>query len=100
MGAPKRDDSVDINDAILKGLHEATDWGIRTTDAQMRGTGWSRWLGIHTGRPADRVVGRDLIGLFPELAASRLGRFYEQVLGGQAVVLSQRLHGHFISIER
>ncbi|MBY0521931.1 MAG: response regulator [Gemmataceae bacterium] len=98
MGQSIEGEPLALTEAILRGLHQVTDWGILTTDARMTITGWSRWLEINSGLRAEQVIGRNLLELFPELVTGRLEQCYRQALTGQTIVLSQRLHGHLIAL--
>ncbi|HEY9651706.1 MAG TPA: PAS domain S-box protein, partial [Coleofasciculaceae cyanobacterium] len=84
------------NEAILQGLDYLADQGIFTTDTQLTIRSWNHWLEIRTGLSANAVIGRNLLEIYPELLQRRFDRFYQQALNGQAVVLSQRLHGYLL----
>jgi len=87
------------NDAtVLQTLQQITNWGILTTDVDLTVTSANAWFQANTGRPADQIVGRNLLEVFPELAARKLDDRYRQVLTGGTVVLSQRLHGYLFSM--
>lgn len=82
---------------LARELDLVGDWGLLTTDAELRITGWNRWLELHSDRPASDVLGRPLLELFPELKTRNVERYYSQVLNGQTVVLSQRLHKNLLA---
>ena len=84
--------------ATLQWLDEHAGQGIFTTDSALRITSWNRWLVTHTGRPAEAVVGRPLLVVWPELEQSGLGQHYHDALAGQARVVSQGLHGHLLAM--
>ncbi|MGH9901582.1 MAG: ATP-binding response regulator [Pyrinomonadaceae bacterium] len=69
-----------------------------TTDAALDIRGWNQWMEDHSGRAAAEVVGRNLFEVYPELIERRLDRNYGWALAGQVRVLSQRLHGHLLSM--
>ncbi|MBX9680001.1 MAG: response regulator [Gemmataceae bacterium] len=83
---------------LVRELDAVGDWGLLTTDMDLRVTGWNRWLERHSGRPVSEIVGRPLLELFPDLSSRGFERYYSQALIGQTVVLSQRLHKHLIPI--
>jgi signal transduction histidine kinase/CheY-like chemotaxis protein len=87
-----------VNKELVRELDAVGDWGLVTTDLQLRVTSWNRWLERHSGRPAAEVVGRPLAELFPTLASRGLDRHYAQALLGQTIVLSQRLHKHVLPL--
>src|SRR4051794_1083191 len=84
--------------AFLEQLDSAGDWGLLATDRDLAVTGWNRWLEQRSGLPAGGVLGRPLFELFPDLKARRLDAYYDQALAGQTVLLSQRFHGHVLSL--
>ncbi len=79
-------------------LDSVGDWGVLTTDAGLAIVGWNRWLERHIGRPAGAFLGRPLFDVFPNLVARKLDRYYRQALGGQTVLLSQRLHKYLLPL--
>ena len=74
------------------------DWGVLTTDVNLTITGWNRWLERHIGRKAEAFRGKPLFDIFPNLLARRLDHCYQQALGGQTVLLSQRLHKYLLPL--
>jgi signal transduction histidine kinase len=79
-------------------LDTVGDWGILTTDAGLMITGWNHWLARHIGQPAEAFLGKPLFDVFPNLRARKLDRYYRQALGGQTVLLSQRLHKYLLPL--
>jgi signal transduction histidine kinase len=79
-------------------LDAVGDWGVLTTDAGLRITGWNRWLERHVGREADVFLGKLLFDVFPSLLARKLDHYYRQALDGQTVLLSQRLHRYLLPL--
>jgi PAS domain S-box-containing protein len=88
-----------VNDQIvLNSLQQITNWGILTTDAGLQVTGINAWFEANCGRPANEIVGRSLLEVFPEVVARSLDQRYRQVLTGSPAVLSQRLHGYLFAM--
>ncbi len=87
-----------LNAAVLHWMHDLAAQGIVTTDGELKVVEWNNWMEEHTGRRANEVIGQHLLELFPELIERRLDRHYKWALEGQVRVLSQALHGHFISM--
>jgi len=87
-----------LSAAVLHWMHDLAAQGILTTDDQLRVVGWNQWLEDRTEKRAAEVVGRNLFDVYPELIERRLDRHYRWALEGQIRVLSQRLHGHLISM--
>jgi signal transduction histidine kinase/ActR/RegA family two-component response regulator len=74
------------------------DWGVLTTDRDLAVTGWNRWLERSSDRPAASFIGRPLFDVFPNLVVRRLDQFYRQALGGQTILLAQRLHEYLLPL--
>jgi signal transduction histidine kinase/CheY-like chemotaxis protein len=89
---------MELNETALHDLGEIARWGVFSTDVDLLITGWSRWMELHSGVTAGQALGRNLIDLFPEVAARKTDRFYHQALAGQMVLMSQRLHGYIIPL--
>jgi PAS domain S-box-containing protein len=85
-----------LNAATLTWLNDLSAQGIFTTDTELRIRGWNRWLEQHSGHSAASVLGRSLLDVYPDLASRRLDQAYQQALGGQIVVLAQRLHRYLL----
>lgn len=83
---------------LVDELDAVGDWGLLTTDADLRIIGWNRWLEQRAGQPASAVLGRPLFERFPDLLTRKFDRYYRQALQGQTVILSQRLHGYTLSL--
>src|ERR1051325_6596849 len=87
-----------LNAAVLHWMHDLAAQGIVTTDGELDIVEWNHWMEEHTGKRAHDVIGNNLLDLFPELIERRLDRHYKWALEGQVQVLSQALHGYFISM--
>lgn len=85
-----------LNEAILHWVNDLSNQGILITDAELNIYSWNRWLEINSGQSASKVIGRNLLEIYPELVTRRLERFYHQALSGQVVILSQRLHDYLL----
>jgi PAS domain S-box-containing protein len=87
-----RDTSERISAAMLRWINEHGAQGIITTDAHLSITSWNHWLETHTSRKTEKVLGHNLLDLFPELSERKLDSYYRRALEGQSGVLSQKLH--------
>ncbi len=87
-----------LNAAVLHWMHGLAEQGIVLTDAELNVVEWNNWMEGHTGKRAQDVIGKNLLGLFPELTERRLDRHYKWALEGQVRVLSHALHGYLISM--
>ena len=85
-----------LDTALLRWMHDLAALGIMTTDHELNVVAWNEWLEQHTGIPAAKIIGNNLLELFPELVARRLDRQYKWALEGQVRVLSQALHDYLI----
>jgi signal transduction histidine kinase/ActR/RegA family two-component response regulator len=83
---------------MLRWLDELVNAGVFATDADLVVRSWNRWLALHTGRPADAVIGRKLLDVYPDLAGRGFERHYRAALGGEATVLSHRFHKFLLDI--
>jgi len=79
-------------------MHDLLDQGVLITDAELAVRGWNTWLSQRSGRSAADVLGRNLLELYPELAARQLDRVYREALAGRVQVLSQRLHRYLLPL--
>jgi PAS domain S-box-containing protein len=85
---------------VARWFDELSDSGIFTTDANLIIRSWNRWLEAQTGIPAAKAVGTGLYVLFPGLRDRGLDQYYQDALGGEVRVLSERLHRYLIPINR
>ena len=84
------------DNAVLRWVNDLAGQGIFMTDARLNIYSWNRWLEIHSGHSAKETIGRNLLEVYPELAARRLDRFYHQALNGQVAILSQSFHRYLL----
>lgn len=89
---------MQINDSLLANLEQLGNWGILTTDADLRIVGWNRWLEKHSGRAAGELVGQPLFNAFPDLVVRRLDHYFRQAQDGQSSILSQRFHNYVVPL--
>ncbi len=85
-----------LSAATLRWLNDLSAQGILVTDSELRICGWNRWLEQHSGYGAASVLGRPLFEVYPELVRRRFDQSYHQALGGQVLVLAQRLHRYLL----
>lgn len=87
------------NKAILQWFDELAGQGIFFTDAHLTITNWNSWLKIQTGLSSKKIVGRNLLDVFPDLVTRHIDQYYQQVLEGQVIFLSQMLHKYLLPIQ-
>lgn len=85
-----------ISRIIAQTLEASEVQGIFATDYELRVIAWNRWMECHSGLPAGKVLGKELLELFPSLRERRLVEQYQQVLAGQVKVLADRFHRYLI----
>src|SRR6186997_1176667 len=85
-----------FNAELVNELDVVGNWGLVTTDTELKITSWNAWLERSTGNPASAVLGCPLFDVFPEILRRKLDHYYHQALQGQTVVLSQALHKYVI----
>lgn len=85
-----------ISRVIAQTLEASEVQGIFATDYELRVIAWNRWMECHSGLPAGKVLGKELLELFPSLKERRLVEQYQQVLAGQVKVLADRFHRYLI----
>ncbi|GEM_PF-1453163 len=102
MKDEKNDSSKQNNksdkEITLRWLEEYATQGIITTDCNLCVTGWNRWIEIHSKRSASDVLGKQIFDIFPDLITRKADRYFHQALSGQAVFLSQKLHGYLLPL--
>jgi PAS domain S-box-containing protein len=89
---------MNLDTATLRWLKDSANYGILTTDAELKVCGWNRWLELQSGQSADRMLGRHLLEAYPELVGRRLDGLYHQALAGQVVMLSHRFHRYLLPL--
>ncbi len=84
------------DDAVLGWIQEIAPYGIFTTDREMRIRSWNQWLVVQSGLPVEKVVGRSLEELFPDLAERRLLEPFARAISGEVSMLSTALHKYLL----
>ena len=79
-------------------VEERAPFGMFTTDAELRVTGWNTWLENRSGRSWKEVKGRNFLELYPEIVDRKMDRYFNEALEGLNVVLSQVFHDYLLPI--
>lgn len=87
---------MEVSQVFLDSLDCLGAWGILTTDANLRITGWNRWLVRHSGKQSHELVGLSLLEAYPDLGVRSLDRYFREALQGHACILSQRFHNYLL----
>ena len=91
-------DNFSAPDAMLGWMQEIAPYGIFTTDADLRIRSWNRWLAHQSGLSPERVVGRLLVEVFPDVQVRRLDEHFRRALAGEVCVLSTALHRYLLPL--
>ncbi len=78
-----------ISDQIINALNV----GIVVLDRALEVREWNRWMEIHSGIPADEIIGSPILEVFPDLNNKKFTRSYKSVFKfGNLCFFSQKLH--------
>jgi len=89
---------MEISETLLANLDQLGNWGILTTDGDLKIVGWNRWLEKHSGKLSSKVLGKHLFSAFPDLLVRSFDQYYGQALQGQAAILSQTFHKYLLPL--
>ena len=84
-------------DSLFIWLEEYSIWGIFITDTNFKVIFWNKWLEVNTGIKKERIIGQNIFEALPEI--KRFKYYFQQVLQGSSVILSQKFHKYLIPIE-
>jgi len=78
---------------ILNQIFDAINIGIVILDRELRVYKWNRWMEIHSGIPADKIIGSSIFDIFPNLDTPKFRRSCKSVFSfGNFCFFSQKLH--------
>jgi PAS domain S-box-containing protein len=89
--------SEELDKAIFAWMQELAPEGICITDDQLRIRVWNWWLESKSGLSKEKVIGRKLLEVFPDLESRRLHTFFEKALAGEVSVLSVAFHKYLFA---
>lgn len=84
-------------DSLFIWLEEYIIWGILITDTNFKVIFWNKWLEVNTGIKKEKIIGQNIFEVLPEI--KRFENYFQQVLQGSSVILSQKFHKYLIPIE-
>jgi len=84
-------------DSLFIWFEEYTIWGIFITDTNFKVIFWNKWLEVNTGIKKEKIIGQNIFEALPEI--KRFENYFQQVLQGSSVILSQKFHKYLIPIE-
>ncbi len=74
--------------------------GLVVLNRELNVTSWNRWMELHSGIPAEKVLGRQICDLFPSLCDSSFNRIVKSVFAfGNYASYSQKLHKYLIPMK-
>jgi diguanylate cyclase len=81
---------------ILDQIIDMVNIGIVVLDSDLGVRYWNRWMALHSGIPAEDIVGSNIFSFFPNLNTARFLRSCKAVLAfGNFSFFSQKLH-HYL----
>ncbi len=81
---------------ILNQVFDEINIGLVILDRDMKVQKWNRWMELHSGFGADRIVGSSIFDYFPDLNNKKFHRSCKSVFSfGNCCFFSQKLH-HYL----
>jgi PAS domain S-box-containing protein len=90
------DQNSALDAAMLRWMCEFAAQGLLVTDEQLRIRSCNKWFEKQSEKSEKDLIGKNLLEIFPELAARGFDRYYSDALGGQSRILSHRLHKYLL----
>lgn len=79
---------------------DTIDIGLIVLDRDLVVRGWNRWMELHSGIPAEGIVGTPITGHYANLAGQKYSRLFKSVLTfGSYACFSQKLHQYLIPLK-
>ncbi len=82
----------------LRELSNALDLGVVIVDGQLVIHHWNRWLEAASACPAEEVLGRSLLDVFPEIRGSRREAALRRAVAGESLVLAHHFHEYLLPL--
>ncbi|SJZ33839.1 PAS domain S-box-containing protein/diguanylate cyclase (GGDEF) domain-containing protein [Trichlorobacter thiogenes] len=74
--------------------------GLVVLDRELNVTAWNRWMELHSGMPAEKVIGQPVCDLFPALCDNSFIRIVKSVFAfGNYASYSQKLHKYLFPMK-
>jgi diguanylate cyclase (GGDEF)-like protein/PAS domain S-box-containing protein len=85
---------------ILNQIFDAINLGIVVLDRDLLVQKWNRWMEIQSGIDADKIIGKSIFEIYPDLENSKFKRSCKSVFSfGNFCFFSQKLHGCLFPFE-
>ncbi|HOP85830.1 MAG TPA: diguanylate cyclase [Syntrophorhabdaceae bacterium] len=72
--------------------------GVFATDKNLKIILWNRWLEEKSGLFSEKLMGKNVLEVFPETIEKKADRYFYQALNGEPILLSHRFHKYLIKI--
>lgn len=82
--------------ALLSWIQQLAPYGIVTLDTALNIQFWNHWMELNSSLPAQEVVGKNLLALFPDLQGRKMAAHFQRALEGESIVLSTGLHHYLL----
>jgi PAS domain S-box-containing protein len=89
---------MQLDTAALRWFNDLSAQGILITDGDLHIRSWNNWLESHSGHSAAKMIGQNLLEVYPDLIQRGLDAYFRDALGGQVRVISQRLHAYILPL--
>ena len=77
----------------LTQIFDTVNFGLIVLDRDLKLQYWNRWMAMHSGMPADQIIGEPLFDYFPHLSTPTFNKNCKAVLSfGNFAFFSQKLH--------
>lgn len=81
-------------------IFETIDIGLVVLDRELNVIGWNRWMEIHSGIPAAKIIATPIVKSYPNLGEPKYQRVLKSVLSfGSYACFSQKLHRYLIPLK-
>ncbi len=82
----------------VRELSDALDLGVVIVDAALSIRHWNRWMEATSTYPAEAVVGKPLLEIFPQLRGDPREAMLRRAAGGESIVLAHRFHEYILPL--
>ncbi len=78
---------------LLTQIFDTVNIGVLTLDLELQVQYWNRWMELHSGIPAEKIIGTPIVDFYPNLNNPRFAKNCKSVLSfGNFSFFSQKLH--------
>jgi diguanylate cyclase (GGDEF)-like protein len=85
---------------LLTQIFDTVNIGVLTLDLELRVQYWNRWMELHSGIPAEKIIGTPIVDYYPKLNNPRFAKNCKSVLlFGNFSFFSQKLHKYLFPLK-